>query len=247
MWAMPTPPPLIGSYRAPGVKRGRRVRCLYRKCACRVTSWTDAPIPWPRVRPVVNAELRRAIRTESADALKYWFGAATTVVWKWRREFGVGGRATTKGSKLAIRAAAVKGAEAIKAKQWTDEELDRKSVTAKRLGLRPGPRWTPERGGWTEAEVALLGTDHDKVIAARIGRTVSAVTSQRTLRKIPAFSGSPGGGRAWTDEEISLLGKDTDTGIAAKIGRTPSAVSQKRAALGIVPCGCCLPHPGSGR
>ena len=41
---MPARPPLLGTYRAPAVKRGERVTCLYRDTDCRVTSWTDAPI-----------------------------------------------------------------------------------------------------------------------------------------------------------------------------------------------------------
>lgn len=99
----------------------------------------------------------------------------------------------------------------------------------KRLGLRPGPRWTPERGGWTADEVVLLGTDHDERIAQKLGRTPGAVTSQRVKWKIPAFSGNPGGGPAWTAEERTLLGTDTDAAIAKKIGRTWTAVAQKRA------------------
>jgi hypothetical protein len=67
------------------------------------------------------------------------------------------------------------------------------------------------------------------VIAKKLGRTRSAVTTQRVKRTIPAFSGSPGG-RAWTDEELALLGTDHDEKIAARIERTPGAVMQKRAA-----------------
>jgi hypothetical protein len=48
-------------------------------------------------------------------------------------------------------------------------------------------RWTQATGAWTPEEVVLLGTDHDEVIARRIGRTVEAVRSQRSLRKIPLF------------------------------------------------------------
>jgi hypothetical protein len=126
---------------------GLRSLVLFRDRECRVTSVSNAPIPWPRVQPVeelggsdlwVCAELVKAIRTESASALKHHFGTSTTTVWAWRKEFGVGGRATTRGSKRAIRAAAKLGA-AVKAKRWTDEKLDQKA-TAKRLGLRPGPR-----------------------------------------------------------------------------------------------------------
>jgi hypothetical protein len=191
-------PQLLGKYTAPSVRRGEVVSCLYRDKDCRVTSWSNARISWPRVQPVgqrggsslwVNESLARAIRTESATALRYWFGVNITSVWKWRREFGVGGRTTTPGTRKAIRSAALKGAESQKAKKWTDKERTACSVRAKRLGLRPPARWTPKNGGWTKRELRLLGTDDDEVIAARIGRSLGAVRNQRTAHKIPAHSG----------------------------------------------------------
>src|SRR5262245_32276512 len=132
-------PKLIGTYEPPAVKQGERVTCLYRDQDCVVTSWSDARIMWPRVQPRgqrggcglwVNGTLARAIQTESAAALGSWFGVSVTVVWRWRKEFGVGGRATTPGSRRAIRSAAVRGAAAMKAKVWTDEELDAKADAA---------------------------------------------------------------------------------------------------------------------
>src|SRR5262245_8755265 len=117
-------PTLLGTYSPPSVKKGERVACLYRDCDCTVTSWSDAPISLPRAQPCgqrggcglwVNATLVKAIRTESAVALRHWLGVSVGVVWKWRKAFGVGGRATTRGSRIAIHAAAVKGAAAIKA------------------------------------------------------------------------------------------------------------------------------------
>jgi ParB-like chromosome segregation protein Spo0J len=71
-------------------------------------------------------------------------------------------------------------------------------------------------------QLTLLGTDHDKVIAQKLGRTRSAVTSQRTPRKISAFSGSPGGGRAWTDEELARLGAVTAAGAFLRHRRLPN-------------------------
>jgi hypothetical protein len=50
-----------------------------------------------------NADLARAIRTKSAAALRFWFGVTVGVVWRWRKVFGMGGRA---GTKRAIRGAA---------------------------------------------------------------------------------------------------------------------------------------------
>jgi hypothetical protein len=138
---------------------------------------------------LVNAELVLAIRTESAVALRYWFRVTVGVVWKWRQTIGVGGRATTPGSRKAIHAAALKGAEAVKVKEWTDEECDAKSEMAKRK--KPwkyfGPRWTLVSGEWIAEQRAHLGTDDDEVIAVRIGRTAEAVRCERTRAKIPKF------------------------------------------------------------
>jgi hypothetical protein len=174
----------------------------------------------------------RAIRTESADALKYWFRASACVVWKWRKAFGVGGRVkTTKGTKRAIRGAAKLGAETQKVKVWTERERRARSRRSKRLGLKPTGRWTGRE--WTAEQVALLGTDRDVVMARRLKRTVGAVSSQRRSRRIPAFEGHVGGGRGWTKAEVALLGTASDAAVAKKIGRTVLAVAQKRAALGI--------------
>jgi hypothetical protein len=85
--------------------------------------------------------LVRAIRTESAAALMYWFGVGEKAVWRWRQAFLDGkGKFRTPGSKAAHREASQAGAEGIKAKVWTEEELDACSDRSKRLGLRPN-RW----------------------------------------------------------------------------------------------------------
>jgi hypothetical protein len=68
----------------------------------------------------------------------------------------------------------------IKAKKWTEAELDARSERLKRLGFQPSGRWSED--GWTRVEDALLGTDHDEVIAKRIGRSTGAVTTRRVKR-----------------------------------------------------------------
>jgi hypothetical protein len=121
---MPAPPPLLGTYTPPAVRKGDRVYCRYRRAWCRVTSWTDAPVPWPRGLPpeaggwptvVVTRELERAIRTESASALAHHFGAHVALAWRWRKWLRTG-RAGTPGSRLAIGAASRMGAAARRAK-----------------------------------------------------------------------------------------------------------------------------------
>jgi hypothetical protein len=76
---------LHGPYKAPRLRRGDRAFCLYPDCDVVVTGWTDARISWPRCRPLdvprshpsllVNEELSRAIRHESAAAVRFWWGA----------------------------------------------------------------------------------------------------------------------------------------------------------------------------
>lgn len=197
---MPSATPLLGTYHPPDVTVGQRVFCEYRRCECVVTSWTRAVISWPRVQPVgrrggsglwVDLTLKRAIRTEAAETLKHYFGASATSVWAWRKAFGVGGHAGTRGTAAALHGASCKGGRAMKAKEWTDAERKQRAKVSTRLGLRPGPRWKPENGGWTTAEIALLGTDTDVAVAKKLGRSQHSVRSKRSKLRVPPFGAAP--------------------------------------------------------
>jgi hypothetical protein len=75
---------LVGTYTAPGLRVGDREHCLFRDVLCKVTSFTEAPIDWPRGVPVgmrsapalvVTEELAWALRSESAKAVRWHWGA----------------------------------------------------------------------------------------------------------------------------------------------------------------------------
>ena len=79
-------------------------------------------------------------------------------------------------------------------------------------------------GSWTKAEIKLLGTTPDRVVAKMLGRAVDAVRWERLARNIPC----PIGARPWTPEEDWLLGSRSDNEIARLLGRTPGAVRARR-------------------
>jgi hypothetical protein len=184
---------LHGPYRSPVLRVGDRATCLYKDGDVVVTTWTDARILWPRCkrcqgkgRPslLVDEELARAIRTESAAALRFWWGVGEPLVWKGRKALGVG-RTDNPGSARLIRAASQKGADSMRRNDWPSQarEERRERAVAGDYAARLQPGYHGPR--WTQGELALLGTDADKVIAARIGKSRDAVRAQRVRRKIP--------------------------------------------------------------
>ncbi len=133
---------LFGPYNPPPLRRGDRATCLFRDCEVVITSWTDAPIPWPRCRAVhhrrggpgllVDEELARAIRHESAAAVMHWWGVGVRVVWQWRKALGVG-RTDNEGTPRLIQGSAEKGAEAVEAREWTEAEREQRQPLVSRI------------------------------------------------------------------------------------------------------------------
>jgi hypothetical protein len=186
---------LFGPYHPPLLKRGDLAGCLFKDCEVVIKGWTDARISWPRCLPVgtkghpsllVDKELARAIRHESAAALRYWWGVSDGVVTRWRKALGVG-RVNCPGSHRLIRDASEQGAARLRGKELPPEQVERRRRTA--LEQNFAARLIPGYHGprWTRRELALLGTDHDEAVAARIGRTPNAVGVMRRRRKVPKF------------------------------------------------------------
>jgi hypothetical protein len=230
---------LHGPYEPPALRKGDRTVCLYRAADVVISAWSDGRTSWPRCRAVgvrggsgllVCEELARAIRTESAAALEYWWGVSNSTVTLWRAALGVEGQFGTEGSKRLHQATSERGAAATRTREVTDRE--RRTRRRRALALNLGRYLNPAHGeGWTAAELALLGTAPDEEVAERIGRTKDAVRQKREEVRVPNPSG-----HGWTEEELALLGTAPDHEVARRIGRTPIAVTCKRSALGI-------PHP----
>jgi hypothetical protein len=192
---------LHGPYRRPNARVGSRAACLV-KGEVTITGRTRARLPWPRCLPVdrrghpsllVDEELARAIRCESAAAPMYWWGVSVGVVARWRKALGIG-RAGTEGSRRLIQAAAQAGAKAVAEKEWTAEERELKRHLAIENNyverLSPGCNVVP---WWTAEELALLDTMPDEDLAKRIGKTRDAVRAKRGRQKIPEVSGRKAG------------------------------------------------------
>jgi hypothetical protein len=165
---------LFGPYRAPPLKRGDRAFDLVRDYAVAVIGWSDAPIPWPRcvrLEPprrgrglLVDDELARAIRHESALAVAHWWGAHLSTVLHWRKALGVT-RTNSEGSRRLV----LRNIEA---------------TLESRFGEDATAVWSP-------GEVALVGTLPDAEVARRTGRSPEAVAKKRLALGRPAVHEKP--------------------------------------------------------
>src|SRR5262245_13829940 len=102
---------LFAGYESPDLKVGDRAICLVRDAEVVVYGWTVAPLAWPLCSYagsrgagkgiLVEGELARAIRHESAFAVQHWWGVCQKTVCKWRAALGVC-RTDTEGSRRLI-------------------------------------------------------------------------------------------------------------------------------------------------
>jgi hypothetical protein len=176
-------PALIGDpYRAAAVRIGDVVTCLYRDCDVRITGWTDAPISRPCCSIIgqsggsgllVDEELPRAIRTESAQALQHYWVVSDGTVTRWRRAFRVG-QWETEGSRRLLEATIEKAADAVPRRVPSEEELAQGVATRRANGGYVMPQRSAETG-WKPEELALFGTMPDEDLAQRIWRRRDAV------------------------------------------------------------------------
>jgi len=238
---------LFGPYQTPDLRIGDRAICQLRDCQVVVTSWSAAPIPWPRCRALegthgggsgllLTGDLVHAVRNESAAAVCWHWGVTAGVVWRWRKALGIR-RDGTEGSRRLIQAASAAGGKAIQERGFTDEHCDERSRLARWLNLA---QYLPKDGHgrgppWSREHLQLLGTLPDADVAARIGRTEEAVRVMRSRQGIPNPAARPGAYHSpdWTSEEDYLVRNLTPRIAAKRLGRTIDAVYSRRSLLGV--------------
>jgi hypothetical protein len=128
---------LFEPYRTPALKVGERTLCLLRDMEVVIYGWSTWRIPWPLCYRagtrafgkgfLVDDELARAIRSELACAVQYWWGISQKTTCNWRRSLEVY-RTDVEGSRRLIRLACERGLNArrkfapVKVKLWTHED-----------------------------------------------------------------------------------------------------------------------------
>jgi hypothetical protein len=177
---------------------------------------------------LVDEELARAVRTEAALAVAYWWGVQEETVTRWRHALGVEGREGTEGSRRLCDAVREKANSAVRGKPLCSEQVERRRRTAEELNLGQYLEIARRKRAWPEEHLALLGTLPDDELARQLGKTENAVRIQRERRGIPNPSG-----HGWSEEELALLGTLPDADVAKQIDRTEGAVTSKRCELGI--------------
>src|SRR5262249_51225881 len=165
---------LFGPYKPPALRVGDHAMCLFRDAEGVVYDWSMAPIPWPLCYHagtraagkgiLVEEELERAIRNESALAVAHWWGVSTSTAVKWRAALGVK-RTDAEGSRRLIHNAALGGLNARRKSRWP--------------GVRLG----------TAAALVLLETRSDEEVARLTGRTANAVAHMRRAMGLHALAG----------------------------------------------------------
>jgi hypothetical protein len=220
---------LFGPYKAPPLRFGDVVQCEARGEVV-VVGLSNGRIPWPVGRrkgtsargPVLFADLARAVRHESNQAVCHWWGVTPQTVTKWRKALDIG--ATTEGTsrlrrEIAETVPAIVAGLSKAQEQARDQDRDsirREKIAAARAG-KPRPRSIIQamRKGRT-------GKPHDAAARQRMSE------SQRRRGTRP-----PAAGPAWTPEEDGLLRELPAIEVARRTGRTLGAVYKRRSSLGV--------------
>lgn len=238
----------FGPYALPRIPRNQRLYCEARGWLRVSPIWSDGPISWPRRYRtgsiILCADLVRAVKMESVEAICYHWGVCRNVVQKWRNALGVeefnpgtvrslararAGPNSTVRQRAMLRAKHPTAVLKHKPKQHETAHPLVRHITSLQVHermARTGLPINPDLRLWTEREEKLLGTAGDDEIAKKIRRTRAAVGARRNILGIPAWNATYA--RPWTAQEEALLGTIPDRALARKLKRTFNAVQCRR-------------------
>jgi hypothetical protein len=212
---------LLGAYRTPRFRYGRKVRCAVRG-EVEVVGLHEAPIPWPvgkrgRAKAlVVFKDLARAVRRESEVAIAHHWGVDKQTVGKWRKALGVGRVTEGTSRRLSDHArepAVVAGLKKAQAK--SGDPARRAKLSAAMCGKKMDRRVV-------EALAAQRrGTRHREESRRRMSET-----HRRRGTLVP-------GTVVWAPEEDALVRSLPAAEAARRTGRTLGAVWSRRRVLGL--------------
>jgi hypothetical protein len=199
-WSIMEPQPIIPVlyhvYKPPALQPRQRVWCYVCDCLAVVTDWSDAPIIWPRGRAlhrksgvpgvIVEDELARAVKQESANAIAYWWGVSMFSVIKWRKALGVD-RRNNEGTQILIHAATTRARAVAEQNGPTEQYRQKKREHMLRMRLwEKAPRVTHGLP-WTPEHLAMLGTMPDREVALQTGHPLFSVKTTRQQLRIPGW------------------------------------------------------------
>ncbi len=212
----------FGPYRAPYVRRGRRIMCVLRG-ELLTEGMTDARIPWPIGRAgvtrsiVLCGDLELAVEKESFQAVMYWWNVSGATVSKWRRALKV--PAINEGTRL-LRIAYANSPAGRAARQ--------KALSKAR---------DPER--CAKIAAAKLGKKRPAAVVTGMRARMLGIKLSKTTRRKMCEAHRARGTRppwlkpAWSTEDDALVRTLPVLEVVTRTGRSLSAVYSRRSTLGL--------------
>jgi hypothetical protein len=133
-----------------------------------------------------------AIQTETAEAIRHWFGVTHNTVWKWRKRFGIRQRGTPGSARLYEATAKLAG-DATRGKTLSKKATRDRRKRAIELNLAQHLRshYHKNRRNWVPIGISLRGTMPDTRLARQLGCTRDEVRRERQRREIPRYRMPP--------------------------------------------------------
>lgn len=222
-----------GPYYSPPVQIGDWVECA-RFGSVRIIGWSEGPLPWPQCRRssspsmVLFADLERAVKCESVQAVALAWGVWGPMVSVWRRVLKV------KRMNAGTYARWQENISASISPQQHLEGLQRAhqpEAIALANEVRRAHGHIGSRHEWSEEEVSWLGVLTDQQVGKRLSLNKLTVAKERRRREIPTTGPIGHGSNLLPLNSEAVRARRLALGltqpeVAARIGRGRERVKQ---------------------